>query len=130
MSTLRRTVATVATTALVASPLAVLTAAPAHADGKERHFRVGGADVDFEVEKDDGRFEVDVDVDDARPGTRYRIVLRHNGKRFYKRVHRADRDGDVADFDGKRRNTRGKDNFKIVVKKINGPKKVRTIRMR
>lgn len=119
MFTLRKAVATLGASALLASPLA-LTAAPAQA--ADRDFRCAGADVKFEVEKDDGRFEVEVDVDDARKGSKYRIVLRHNGKRFHKRVHRADRDGDVADFEKKRRNTKGKDRFVIKVKKIGGPK--------
>lgn len=119
MFTLRKAAATLGATALLASPLA-LAAAPAHA--ADREFRCGGADVEFDVEKDDRRFEVDVDVDDATPGSKYRIVLRHNGKVFHKKVYRADSDGDVADFDRKRPDTRGKDRFAITVKKIGGPK--------
>ncbi|TYL45516.1 hypothetical protein FXB39_17930 [Nocardioides sp. BGMRC 2183] len=130
MTTLRRTTATAAAGALLATPLALLTATSAHADAsKERDFRVAGAKVDFSVEKDDGRFEVDVDIDDAKPGSKWRVVLRHDGKRFHNRVHRADSDGDV-DIDRKRPNTAGKDTFKVVVKKVGGPKKARTIRMR
>lgn len=119
MFTLRKAAATLGATALLATPLA-LTASPAHA--ADREFRCAGADVEFDVEKDDGRFEVDVDVDDAKPGTRYRVVLRHDGKVFHKKVHRADSDGDVADIDKERRNTAGKDRFKLTVKKIGGPK--------
>ncbi|PJJ47833.1 hypothetical protein CLV56_4092 [Mumia flava] len=130
MTTMRRITATLGAGALLAAPLTVLTAAPASADAeRDREFRVAGAEVDFSVEKDDGRFEIDVDLDDARPGSRWKIVLRHDGKRFHKRVHRADRDGDI-DIDKVRRNTAGKDVFKLKVKKIGGPKKVRTIRMR
>lgn len=130
MTTLRRTTATAAAGALLATPLALLTATSAHADAsKERDFRVAGAKVDFSVEKDDGRFEVDVDIDDAKPGSKWRVVLRHDGKRVHNRVHRADSDGDV-DIDRKRPNTAGKDTFKVVVKKVGGPKKARTIRMR
>jgi hypothetical protein len=121
----RRTTAAVAAAALLASPMAL--AGPASA--ADREFRVGGADVEFDVEKDDGRFEVEVDIDDAKPGSKWRVVLRHDGKRFHNRVHRADSDGDV-DIDRKRPNTAGKDTFKVVVKKVGGPKKARTIRMR
>lgn len=119
MFTIRKTIAALGAGALLATPLA-LTASPAQA--ADREFRCGGADVDFDVEKDDGRFEIDVDVDDAKRGSKYRVTLRHNGKVFHKKVHRADGDGDVADIDKKRPDTRGKDRFKITVKKIGGPK--------
>lgn len=130
MTNLRTTIATLGVTALVATPLAVL-AGPAHADGPERdrEFRVAGADVDFSVEKDDGRFEVQVDLDDAKPGSTWRVVLRHDGKRFHNKVHRADGDGDV-EIDKIRRDTRGADTFKVKVTKIGGAGKARTIRMR
>lgn len=125
----RRTTATIGAAALLATPLAVLGAAPANA--ADREFRYGGAEVEFDVEKDDGRFEVDVDIDDARPGDRFRVVLRHNGKVFHKGTHRADRDGDVVDLDKNRPNTRGKDVLKLKVKKVGAKKAaVRTIRAR
>jgi hypothetical protein len=127
MLNLRRTTAAVGTVALVAAPLA-LTAAPASA--AEREFRYAGAEVEFSVEKDDGRFEVEFDLDDARPGERFRVVLKHDGKRFHKRVHTVDREGDI-EFDKNRRNTPGKDVFKLKLKKIGGPKAVtRTITLR
>ncbi len=128
MLNLRRTTATIASAALVAAPLTLMGAAPASA--AERDFRYAGAEVDFEVEKDDGRFEVEVDVDDAKPGTRWRVVLRHDGKKFHNRVHRADREGDV-EIDKNRRNTAGKDVFKVKVKKV-GTKRAatRNIKMR
>ena len=106
-------------------------AAPAQADGpeKEREFRVASAEVDFSVEKDDGRFEVD--VDDAKRGTKWKVVLRHNGKKVVKGKWRADRDGDVVDFDRKRKNTKGKDRFKLIVKQVGKKhKKSRVITMR
>lgn len=128
MTNLRRTTATLGAAALLASPLTFMTAAPAVA--ADREFRYGGADIEFDVEKDDGRFEVEVDIDDARPGSKWRVVLKHEGKRFHKKVHRADRDGDV-EIEKDRRNTRGKDVFKVRIKKIGGPKAVtRTIRAR
>ena len=128
MLNLRRTTATIASAALVVAPLTLMGAAPASA--AERDFRYAGAEVDFEVEKDDGRFEVEVDIDDAKPGTRWRVVLRHDGKKFHNRVHRADREGDV-EIDKNRRNTAGKDVVKVKVKKV-GTKRAatRTIRMR
>lgn len=74
--------AAVGAAALLLAP-ATMIAGPAHADGpeKKREFRLAGAEVDFSVEKDDGRFEVEVDIDDARPGTKWRVVLRHDATR-------------------------------------------------
>jgi hypothetical protein len=130
MTTMRRTTATLGAATLLSASLG-LVAGPAHADGpeKDREFRVAGADVDFSVSKDDGRFEVDVDIDDAAPGSRWRVVLWHDGKRFHSKVHRADGDGDV-EIDKNRRDTRGADTFKVRVKKIGGAAATRTIRMR
>jgi hypothetical protein len=51
---IRRTTAALGVAALVAAPIAV--AAPAHADGKDREFRVAGAEVEVWVERDEGRF--------------------------------------------------------------------------
>jgi hypothetical protein len=130
MSKVRTTTAAIGTAALIAAPLSML-AGPAHADGpeKEREFRLAGAEIDFSVEKDDGRFEVEVDIDDAKPGSKWRVVLRHDGKRFHNRIHRADRDGDI-EIDKSRRNTNGADTFKLRVTKVGGGTKSRTIRMR
>lgn len=129
----RKIIGTIGATALFATPLIAspLIASPAHADGprKDREFRVAGAEVDFSVEKDDGRFELEVDIDDARPGSRWRVVLRHDGKRFHNRVHRANRAGDI-EIDKTRRDTSGTDTFKLRVKKVGGAGKARTIRMR
>lgn len=130
MTNLRSAALAAGTTVLLAAGT-VLVAAPAHADGpeKDREFRVAGAEVDFSVSKDDGRFEVDVDVDDAAPGSRWRVVLRHDGQRFHSKVHRADSDGDI-EINKSRRDTRGSDTFKVRVKKIGGGAASRTIRMR
>lgn len=130
MSKIRRTTATLGAAALIAAPLSVI-GSPAQADGpeKEREFRVAGAEIDFSVQKDDGRFEVEVDIDDARPGSRWKVVLEQDGKRFHERVHRADGEGDV-EIEHNRRNTRGADVFKVKVKKVGGGAKTRVIRMR
>lgn len=126
---MRRTTAALGATALLTS--LGLVAGPAHADGpeKDREFRVAGAEVDFSVSKDDGRFEVEVDIDDAEPGSRWRVVLWHDGKRYHSKVHRADGDGDV-EIEKDRRNTRAADTFKVRVKLVGGAGATRTIRMR
>ena len=56
----RRATAAVAAAGLLATPIA-LAAGPASAAPKD--FRVGGAQVDFDVEMDHGRYEVDVDIE-------------------------------------------------------------------
>lgn len=113
--TLRRPIATVAAAALMAVPATTLVAAPASADGKSG--RCGGAQFQLSVEKDDGRFEVEADIDDAAPGSRWRIVLRHDGQRFFKDVRRADGDGDIS-VDRNRRDTAGRDVFRLTVKRV------------
>lgn len=121
---MRKITATMGTAALLATPL--LTASPASAT--DRDFRVGGAQVDYSVERDDGRYEVDVDIDSAKPGSKWRITLWQNGNRYFKDVRRADGDGDVRDVEQTRKNTRGQDVFKVKIKRVGGDSKVRTIR--
>ncbi|MDN5854874.1 MAG: hypothetical protein L0K86_18895, partial [Actinomycetia bacterium] len=77
------------------------------------------------------RFEVDVELDNVKqPRARYKVVLRHDGKVFHKRWHRAGADREI-EIDKNRRNTRGKDVFKLRVKKASAKKAaVRTIRRR
>jgi hypothetical protein len=120
---IRRSTAVLATGGLVAASLAF--AAPATAT--DRDFRVGGAQADFSVDKDHGRYEVEVDIDHARPGSKWRITLWHDGKRYFKTVRTAQRDGDVRDVERTRPNTQGKDVFKVKITRIGGEGKTRTI---
>ncbi|KRF17626.1 hypothetical protein ASG90_04440 [Nocardioides sp. Soil797] len=123
MLNLRRTAATIGAAALLATPLAMLGASPASADA-DREFRYAGAEHEFDVEKDNGRFKVEFDIDDAKRGSKWRVVIRHDGKVIHKRVHRADSDGDV-EINKNRPDTKGKDVFKVKVKKV-GAKKAAT----
>lgn len=122
----RRTTATMAAAGLLAAPLAF--AAPALA--VEKDFNVGGADAQLEVEREDGGYKVDVDIQDAKPGSRWRITLWHDGKRFFRDTRRADSDGDVNDVERQRPNTRGKDVFKVRIKRVGGDSAVRRITRR
>lgn len=125
---LRRTTATLGAAALLASPLALMSAAPAAA--ADREFRYAGAEIEFDVDKLGGQFDVEVDVDDAKAGSKWRIVLKHDGKRFHKKVHTADSDGEIR-IDKDRPDTKGRDVFKLKIKKIGGPDAVtRTITRR
>ena len=128
MTAARRTAVLVGAT-MAASSL-VLTTTATSASAADREFRYAGAEIDYDVEKDDGRFEIDVDVDDAKPGSRWRVILKHDGKRFHQAVHRADSDGEL-DIEKNRANTSGKDVFTLKIKRIGADKAaVRTIRAR
>ncbi|WP_110239230.1 hypothetical protein [Nocardioides gilvus] len=117
MLNIRKAAATLGATALLATPIVALSATPAVA--ADRELRCHGAEVDFEVDKERkgnrAGFEVDIDVDDARPGSKWRIKLRHDGKLVHSKVYTADRDGEI-DVNKWRKNTKGKDRFKAVVK--------------
>jgi hypothetical protein len=115
MLNMRKTTATVGLAALLAVPTATLVASPASA--AEASARCAGAKFELSVEKDDGRFEVEADIDNAKPGSKWRVVLKQDGKRFYKQVRRADGEGDIS-VDRNRPNTGGKDVFKLTVKKV------------
>lgn len=128
MRSMRRTTSTLMAAGLIAVPATVMGAAPASAT--DREFGYAGAEVDFEVDKDDGRFEVDVQIDDATPGSRWRVTLWHDGQRYHNRIHRADSDGEI-DIEKDRRNTAGRDLFKIRVQKVGSTKAAtRTITLR
>jgi hypothetical protein len=115
MSHLRKTTAGLGVAALVAVPATTMLASPAYAADKSK--RCDGARMELSVEKDDGRFEVEADIDNAPPGSRWRIVLRHDGKRFFNEVRRANREGDI-EIDRTRRNTPGKDVFRMKANKV------------
>lgn len=91
----------------------LLTAGPAAAD-TERSVRCGGAVATLSVDREDGALEVDADVDRAAPGSRWRVVLRHEGRVVADRVLRADREGEL-DLDRVRPDTAGTDTLRLTV---------------
>jgi hypothetical protein len=112
----------IASTALLATAAAgtVLVATPAHADRDiERTGTCSGARYELSVDRERGGFEVDADLDRARPGSRWRVTLRHDGAVVTSKVHTADAEGDV-DVDAWRRDTAGTDTFRITVKPVGG----------
>ena len=115
MNALRRTTAAAGVTALLAAPATVLVAGPAQA--VDRSERCDGARIELGVEKDDGRFEVEADVDNAPRGSQWRIVMLQDGNRFFADTRRADDEGDIS-VDRNRPNTAGKDVFKLRVNKV------------
>lgn len=112
---------TLIATTLVATAAAgttVLVAGPASAD-VERRGTCAGATYELNVDRERGGFEVDADVDDARPGSEWRVAVRHDGTLATSRVLRADDEGEL-DLDTFRKNTRGKDTFVLTVTPAGG----------
>lgn len=108
--------AAVGAAAAVALPVVALVAAPANAAYDiEKQKRCGDARIELSVDREAGGFEVNADVDNATAGSRWRIVLRHDGTQVAKVNRRADNEGDV-EVERWRRNTQGSDTFKMRAK--------------
>ncbi|QIK65550.1 hypothetical protein G7072_03655 [Nocardioides sp. HDW12B] len=115
MNALRRTTAATGAVALLAVPATMLITAPAQA--VDRSERCDGARIELSVEKDDGRFEVEADVDNALRGSQWRVTLLQDGNRYFTDVRTADNEGDVS-VDRNRPNTAGKDVFTFRANKV------------
>jgi hypothetical protein len=124
----KQLIALTTATTLAAGTGTALVATPAHADGPERHARghIAGAAYDIEVEKE-GRFRTDAELDGAPARSKWRMVVRHDGKRVGVRTARAERDDGrwEVDFRAVRSaNTPGADRFKVTLKRVGGKAKV------
>lgn len=121
MSFLTRTTALTAAGALLAVPAAVLVSSPAQAAESDidRSGACGGGRYEFSVDREDGGHEISVDLDRVEPGSRWTVVLRHDGKRFAKQTLTADNEGDL-DLDRYRNNGAGKDTYKFRAARVDG----------
>jgi hypothetical protein len=119
MKHLTRTVAGLGTAVALAVPTALVVAAPAHAD-VERRGACGAGSYELSVDREDGGYEVSADVDRVAPGSRWRVVMKHDGQRFYRNVLRADHEGEL-DVDRQRGNTSGRDTFTFRAKRLGHP---------
>ncbi|CAM3699548.1 hypothetical protein [Nocardioides zeicaulis] len=110
----------IATTALIATAggAAVAVASPASAD-VERRGTCAGATYELNVDRERGGWDVDADLEGARAGSEWKVVLRHDGAVAASRTLRADDEGEL-DLDAFRRDTAGKDTFKLTVKPVGG----------
>ncbi len=117
MKNIRRTTALLAGGALLAGPAAVLVASPASAD-VERTVVCGPGTGELAVDREGRRNEVSVDLDDVTPGSRWKVVIKKDGKRIAKAMRTADNEGDL-ELDRFVRNTRGQDTFAFRAKQIN-----------
>jgi hypothetical protein len=126
---LKRTMALTAATALVTGTGTMLAAAPAHADGPEKHAygSVGGGRYAISAEKEHRYFEVDAELDGVAAGSTWRMVVRHAGKRVGSHTARAHRDDGRYEVDFREfnlRNTAGKDTFRVTLRRVNGSAQV------
>ncbi|WP_104105140.1 hypothetical protein [Nocardioides sp. 616] len=111
---------TIATATLLALPATALVAAsgPASADA-ERRGACGTGRYEFSVDREGPRYEVALDLDRLGAGTRWQVVLRHNGRRLAKVVRTADREGDL-EVERVARNKRGRDTFAFTARRADG----------
>ena len=86
-------------------------------DDTERTIACGQALVELNVDKEAGGFEVDGDVDNAKPGSTWKVVLRHDGDQVLARTLKADHEGEL-DVDTLRPDTSGSDVLTLRVKNI------------
>ena len=86
-------------------------------DDLERNARCGQAVVELSVDRENQGFEVDGDVDNAKPGSSWKVVIRHDGDKVVARTLKADAEGDL-DVDTLRPNTAGNDVFTLRVKNL------------
>lgn len=114
---MKRITALTAATALVAAPASLfLTAGPAQAD-VDRSGSCGGGRYELSVDREDGGYDVSVDLDRLAPGSTWRVVIRHEGRTIAKVVRTAERDGDV-DVERFARGTAGKETFSFTAKRV------------
>ena len=118
MNALTRTIALTTAGAIVAVPTAVLVAAPAQAD-VERQGACGSGTYELSVDREGNGFEIDAGLENQPVGSRWTIVLKHDGKRFAKVVRTTDGEGDL-DVDRFRKNTSGKDVFTMKATRVGG----------
>ena len=115
----RKTIITMAVATVAALAMLVPAGLANAGDGPDRQ-RHGRCDprgrYEFELDRDDGRIEVDYEVTSRRAGQRWVITLKHDGIRFFQgaRVTRLD-DDDRPDLEVDREvaNHAGVDRFRV-----------------
>ena len=110
---MKKIIASTALVATAAAGTAVLVAAPASADVEKRG-TCAGATFELNVDRERGGYDVDADVEGARSSSEWTVAVRHNGRVAVSRTITADDEGEL-DLDTFRKNTRGKDTFKLTV---------------
>ena len=87
---MKRIAIATASAAALATGVAVLVAAPAIADGPEKHSsgRIGGGWFEISAEKERNGFDLDADLDNVAAGSTWKLVVRHDGQRISRQVLR------------------------------------------
>jgi 2-methylaconitate cis-trans-isomerase PrpF len=110
-----RTFAKLGLAALVAT-FALVAAAPAVASDDDDIIRrgscSGATDWKLKLDHDDGRIEVEFEVDQNRRGERWRVVLRRDGNRVFKGVRTTHGRSGSFEVERKIRNPAGPDRIK------------------
>lgn len=118
----KRSVAMVAAVALGGSGFAVMSTGAAAAAESGKSKACDGGRISLDVDRENGRFEVEGDLDDVTPRARWRVTLKHDGKVVARATKRSDREGDLDAFEKRRPNTKGKDRFVFRAKRLSsGP---------
>jgi anti-sigma-K factor RskA len=115
---MKKTIAATALLATAAAGATVLVATPAHAD-VERRGTCAGATYELNVDRERGGYDVDADLEGAKAFSTWKVAIRHNGNLAVTRTIKADDEGEL-DLDTFRKNTAGKDTFKVVVTPAGG----------
>jgi hypothetical protein len=118
MKKLTHITALTAAAGMLAIPATVLVAVPAHAD-TERYGSCGTGSYEFNVDREGNGFEVGVSLEHVAVGSKWKVVLKHDGKRIANVTRSADHEGDL-DVDRYRPNTSGKDAFTMKATRVDG----------
>jgi hypothetical protein len=106
-----------AAAALVAATLPVLATAPAHAGDDNEVIRTGScsgsADWKIKAKPDDGRLEVEAEIDSNRNGQQWRWRLKRDGNLLARGTSTTRGPSGSFEVERKVSNTRGKDVFKF-----------------
>ena len=115
---MKKTIAVTTLLATAAAGATLLVAAPANAD-VERRGTCAGATYELNVDRERGGYDVDADIEGAQAWSTWRVTIRHNGNVAVSRTLKADDEGEL-DLDTFRKNTAGKDTFKVIVTPAGG----------
>jgi hypothetical protein len=90
--------------------LATASAVSADVDKVRTGHCSGAATWRLEVDREEGRLDVELDILTTRAGKTWRVRMSQNGDRFYSRVRTTDHDGDI-EVDRDRPDRAGTDTF-------------------
>jgi hypothetical protein len=109
---------------LLLIPALLLTPAASAKDGDGRVERSGSctgvSNWDLKAEPDDGRLEVEFEVDQNRNGVRWHVVLRQNGEKVREGNRTTKAPSGSFSYEKRLQNTRGTDKIVGIATRANG----------